>query len=388
MTLRRWTTALAAVALTLGMAVPAQAEPATRPLTDLDGRPLRVFGLNNGHSSKDSANAMPWTGPADVSAEAAKIGSNSVRLLIFWSKVEPSPGSYDDAYLDAVAERVEGYSRSGMHVVLDMHQDMWGPAVTGNDRNNGAPAWASHFDGLPAQVQDPWPLTYLQPGVIRAFDHFWGTTGQHPELAEHFAGAWRHVAQRFATDRRVLGFDLFNEPWGGSVPSPLFEQKLLGPLYQRTIDAIRDVDDAHWIFVEPQAFGVNQGLPSALPPLTDPRPGEARIGYAPHLYPVLLDSGQSYTGVTRALTLATVRQWFAGNADTARRLGAPLIVGEFGLDATKPGALDYVDDVLAEAGEVGASWWYWSNDPGGWGPYAPDGGWAPLADHLARGTGG
>ncbi|MEV0051923.1 cellulase family glycosylhydrolase [Saccharopolyspora shandongensis] len=84
------------------------------------------------------------------------------------------------------------------------------------------------------------------------------------------------------------------------------------------------------------------------------------------------------------VTLATVKQWFATNTRTARRLGAPLIIGEFGLDATKPGALDYVDDVRNKAGKAGASWWYWSNDPGSWGPYAPDGGWAPLADHLAR----
>ncbi|MEV0697857.1 cellulase family glycosylhydrolase [Saccharopolyspora sp. NPDC050389] len=366
MPLRRWMTTLAALTLTLGMAAPAHAEPTTRPLTDLDGRPLHVSGFNNGNSAKNAADAMPWTGPDDIAAEATKIGSNSVRLLIFWSKVEPAPGTYDDTYLDDIAERIDWYSRSGMHVVLDMHQDMWGPAVTGNDRNNGAPAWATHFDGLPAEVQDPWPLTYPQPGVTRAFDHFWGTTGKHPELAEHFTKAWQHVAQRFATDRRVLGFDLINEPWGGSVPSPLFEQHLLGPLYQRTIDAIREVDDTHWIFVEPQALGVNQGLPSALPPLTDPREGEARIGYAPHLYPLLLDSGQTYTGLTRTLTLATIKQWFATNTNTAQRLGAPLIIGEFGLDATKPGALDYVDDVRAEADKAGAGWWYWSNDPGGW----------------------
>ncbi|MEG9515698.1 glycoside hydrolase family 5 protein [Saccharopolyspora indica] len=330
---------------------------------------------------------MPWTTPADIAAEAGKIGSNSVRLLIYWSKVEPEPGRYDEAYLDEVTDLVGAYDRAGMHVVLDMHQDLWGPAVTGTGRNGGAPAWASHFDGLPASLQDPWPLTYLQPGVMRAFDHFWGTTGKHPELAEHFTAAWAHVAQRFADDDRVLGYDLFNEPWGGSVPWPFFEKDFLGPLYQRTIDAIREVDPAHWIFVEPQAFGVNQALiASSLPELTDPRPGPPRLAYAPHLYPLLLDTGQAYTGVTRAITQDTMRKWFADNTATARRLGMPMVIGEFGLDATREGSLDYVDDVLAMADQAGAGWWYWSNDPGGWGPYNPDGTWAPLADHLAAGT--
>ncbi|KAA5834243.1 glycoside hydrolase family 5 protein [Saccharopolyspora hirsuta] len=384
---RRWTTTLAAFALTLTAATPAWATDNPRPLTDLDGNPLIPHGFNNGHSSKDSPDAMPWTTPADITAEADKIGSNSVRLLIYWSKVEPEPGRYDDAYLDDITERIAAYDRAGMHVVLDMHQDLWGPAVTGTGRNGGAPAWASHFDGLPATLQDPWPLTYLQPGVMRAFDHFWGTTGQHPELAEHFTAAWQHVAQRYATDDRVLGYDLFNEPWGGSVPWPFFEKNHLAPLYQRTIDAIREVDPTRWIFVEPQAFGVNQALiPSALPELTDPRPGQPRLAYAPHLYPLLLDTGQSYTGITRTLTRETLRKWFADNTATARRLNMPMVIGEFGLDATKPGALDYVDDVLAEARRAGVGWWYWSNDPGTWGPYNPDGTWAPLADHVAAST--
>ncbi|GAA4833067.1 glycoside hydrolase family 5 protein [Saccharopolyspora rosea] len=385
MIVRRWLTALTALLLPAAVAVPAHAEAAG--LTDLSGRPLVGHGFNNGGSSKDSPDAMPWTSAADLAAEADRIGSDSARLLIYWSRVEPEPGRYDEGYLDAVARRVEDYRRAGMRVVLDMHQDMWGPAVSGNGRNDGAPAWASHFDGLPATVQQPWELTYLQPGVTRAFDHFWGTTGQHPELAEHFAAAWRHVAGRFADSPAVLGYDLFNEPWGGSVPWPVFERRLLGPLYQRTIEAIRTVDSGHWVFVEPQSFGVNQGLPSALARLSDPRPGTARLAYAPHLYPALIDSGQSYTGAVKTLVHHRIRQWFATNADTARRLGAPLVVGEFGLDATKPGALDYVDDVLAEARKYRAGWWYWSNDPGSWGPYAPGGGWAPLADHLARGAG-
>ncbi|PFG96728.1 endoglycosylceramidase [Saccharopolyspora erythraea NRRL 2338] len=385
MTLRRWITAFAALALLLGLTTPAQAAQNPPPLTDLDGTPLVPRGLNNGHSAKESADAMAWTGPGDIAAEADRIGSNSTRLLVFWSRLEPRPGHYDEHYLDAVAQRVAWYERAGMRVVLDMHQDMWGPAVAGSSPNNGAPAWATHFDGLPATVQDPWPLTYLQPGVTRAFDHFWGTTGRHPELREHFTAAWRHLAQRFAGSPAVLGYDLFNEPWGGSVPWPLFERDLLGPLYQRLITEIRTVDQQHWIFVEPQALGVNQGLPSALPALHDPRTGAPRIAYAPHFYPTLLGAGQTYTGATKALVRNTMRWWFDANAATARRLGAPMVVGEFGLDATKPGALEFVDDVLTEASRRGAGWWYWSNDPGGWGPYAPGGGWAPLADHLASG---
>lgn len=381
------TTAAMAVLLATFVAPPAAAanDERVRPLTDLDGNPVLLHGLNTASNAKDSADAMPEVSPGDVRAEKDRLDSNAVRLLIFWSKVEPRPGVYDESYLDQVAERVSWYRNNGMRVVLDMHQDLWGPE-TGTSRNNGAPAWASHFDGLPVKPnEDNWALTYLQPGVVRAFDHFWGTSGEHPELQEHYAAAWKHVAQRFAGDRAVLGYDLMNEPWGGSVPWPFFERNQLGPMYQRVIDAIREVDDQHWTMVEPQALGVNQALhPSSLPDLDDPRPGPERIAYAPHLYPLLLESGQDYTGAAKTFTRGAVDRWFRYNTDTARRLNAPMVLGEFGLDATKPGALDYVDAVRERTREAGASWMYWSNDPGPWAPRDERGDWAPLADHLDR----
>lgn len=73
-----------------------------------------------------------------------------------------------------------------------------------------------------------------------------------------------------------------------------FEKRELGNMYQKVIHEIRSVDQNHWIFFEPQAFGVNQGLGSTLPKLQDPR-----LVYAPHLYPILLETSQSYKGLTK-----------------------------------------------------------------------------------------
>ncbi|GGM35857.1 hypothetical protein GCM10012275_03910 [Longimycelium tulufanense] len=436
------TNVLLALTLVVGLLAPpggqqAGAEPLNpfRYLTDEQGRALVLHGLNNGHSSKESVDAMPWTGREDIAAEAHRLGSNAVRLLMFWAKVEPAPGRYDESYLSALAERARWYGEQGMHVILDMHQDTWGPAVAGHSPNNGAPEWATFFDGLPATSRQPWELTYLEPGVIRAFDHFWGTTGKHPELRQRFAAMWRHVAQRFAREPAILAYDLFNEPFGGTSVWPWFERHRLTPFYQEVIAAIREVDQHRWIVVEPQALGGNWGWTSTLGTLDDPRPGESRLVYSPHLYPILVTVGQPYTGATRSLTRAVLEKWRRANQEVARRLDAPLLLGEFGLNATVPGALDYVDDVTAMTDRMGIGWLYWSNDPGGWGPYAPplgdgrsehrqqqgaqrspetsnptllgdgrsehrhaatrraakpgdeqsnEGGWAPLADHLAR----
>lgn len=143
------------------------------------------------------------------------MGTNFVRFLISWRSVEPEPGQYDQEYLDRVEDRVRWYAERGYKVMLDMHQDVYSGAITpeGNSGNgagnigNGAPAWATYMDGLPVSPQDRWELYYVQPGVMRAFDNFWNTTGQHPELVEHYANAWQAVAERFAGNDTVVAYD-------------------------------------------------------------------------------------------------------------------------------------------------------------------------------------
>ena len=65
----------------------------------------------------------------------------------------------------------------------------------------------------------------------------------------------------------------------------------------------------------------------------------------------------------------TLASWREQTEKTARRLGAPVLIGEYGLDITLPGALRYVDKVRAMADAMGAGTAYWSNDPGSWAPW-------------------
>jgi len=363
-------------------------------LTDTAGRSLILRGFNTASSAKSAVDGMPLFTESDLAREHADMGTNFVRFLISWRSVEPAPGQYDPAYLDRVEERVGWYAERGYKVMLDMHQDVYSGAAlpggnTGNGAGpigNGAPAWATYTDGLPVEPQDRWELYYLQPGVMRAFDNFWNTTGTHPELTEHYANAWRAVAERFADNDAVVAYDLMNEPWGGSLQGPAFEGGPLAALYQRTTDAIRQVDQDSWVCVAPQAIGVNQGVPSGLARITDPRPGDQRIAYCPHLYPLPLDIGGGYDGAARALTDATIDAWRADVSRVAGSVlgGAPVILGEFGMDTTLPGARDYFDRVYATAREIGAGVSYWSSDPGPWGPYLPDGTRTLLVDTVNK----
>lgn len=368
--------ALTAAVVVGGVAASVRTAPATtaRSVTTTTGQSVVPNGFNTASSSKSAADGMPVFTEVDLTREQKDTHTDFVRFLISWRKVEPQPGVYDQKYLDDVAERVGWYSTRGYKVMLDMHQDLWGSGITpSGDTGNGAPTWATYMDGMPVEQQDEWELYYLQPGVVRAFDNFWNTTGEHPELMQHYADAWAQVAARFAGDSSVVAFDLMNEPYGGTVEGPAFEAGPLSTMYQRTVDAIRKVDHTTWLCVEPQAFGYNWGLPSGLRKIDDPRDGSARIAFCPHLYPAPMDAGMGY-GDNSSFVDGEIGLWTENTLRTAHKLGdVPVILGEYGLDTTQSGALDYIGRVHSAMDAAGIGTVYWSSDPGSWGPYDESG---------------
>lgn len=84
--------------------------------------------------------------------------------------------------------------------------------------------------------------------------------------------------------------------WGKLNAVREFEGEKLTAMYQRVINAIREVDKDTFIFVEPFSVSVNNGDPTFLSKLEDPRgSGEKkRLGYIPHLYPRDLDLSGNY----------------------------------------------------------------------------------------------
>lgn len=353
-------------------------------VTDADGRSLLLRGLNVSSSAKDDPLRMPWVTQEDL-VRLRQWGFNAVRFLVFWDAIEPQPGQYDREYLARVRERVDWCARAGLMVVLDMHQDVFGKfAFDGKPLGfNGAPAWAARTDGLPHQIVQPWALTYLQPGVRRAFDNFWKAEGPHADVQEHYVAMWREVAAYFHDHPGVIGYDLMNEPFAGSAAagqwgplrvgdperSRMFEETLLTSFYQRLIDSIRTVDAEKWIFFEPLALPANNGGPSYVGKLTDPRRGRPRLVYAPHFYafepevnnffdPSVTPEMDSWHGQRRAELLSR---------------GEPLVVGEFGLPWSAGGdPLGYLAKALTVFDDVASGWFYWSYDPGSWGPVTGD----------------
>jgi endoglycosylceramidase len=225
-----------------------------RWFTDPSGRVVMLRGMNFVEKF------APFTPEADGfnDDDAALLvanGFNTIRLGVPFGFLMPEPGHIDHTYLSSIARTVGILRRHHIYVLLDFHQDGWGPVTGGN----GMPAWATYTDGLP-NPPEPFPIYYVtNPALQRAFDNFWanidGPNGV--PLQTYYAQGMTAVAKRFASSPNIIGYEAMNEPWPGAdwqscfSGCPDFEANSLAPFYARMTAAVRTVDKVHPVFVEP-----------------------------------------------------------------------------------------------------------------------------------------
>src|SRR5437764_2844126 len=311
---------LAAAACVLACAfacAPAPAAPvgplarAGRWIVDAHGRVVIVHGLN-------VVDKLPPYYPAavgfdgDDAAFLAREGFDTMRVGWIWKGFEPRPGRYDYRYLRRFAATVRALEARGIWVLIDFHQDQLNERYDGE----GFPDWALEDDGLARKPDLGFPGNYTHmPALQRAFDHFWANDFSPGGIAvqDHLIGAWRRLAHLFAHDPRLLGYDLFNEPFPGTgwrpcqrAPGcPAFDAQL-NDFNQRAIAAIRHVDGTHLIWLEAQL------LSSVCRRLDLGPAGDALAGFSFH----------DYCGNRPALF---------GNAERqAAASGTTLLLSEFG----------------------------------------------------------
>ena len=352
--------ALAALVAALALAAPAGA--ATAPLghagrwiTDAQGRAVIMHGVNEVQKFPPYYPAITGFGDDDAAFLQAN-GFNAVRLGVIWKALEPAPGVYDDAYLGHIADTVQTLARHGIYSLLDFHQDLLNEKFGGE----GFPDWAVVDDGLPAQPLTGFPLSYgTSPGLNAAMESFYSDA---KGVQDRFAAAWRHVAERFASDPAVLGYDLFNEPWSLQVNFPLcitpggcptVEQRMLAPAEANVMRSIRRADAQHLLFYEP-IVETQYGLSK----YTIPNPtGDPRAGMSFHIYCLAADIPlpglDCPTEEQASMDQAQARA--AANGDTS-------LLTEYG--ATTDTALTSRMVARSDRAMVGWMWWaYTGNDP-------------------------
>jgi endoglycosylceramidase len=256
---------------------------AGRWITDAGGRVVIVHGINMVYKLPPYYPAKTGFGDDDA-AFLARIGFNAVRVGIIWKALEPSPGHYNNAYVRRIAGTVRALARHGILSLLDFHQDLFNEKFQGE----GAPDWAVQDGGLPNVPKSGFPTNYLLNHALQhAFDQFWanapgpGGVG----LADRFAAAWAHVAAAFRRTGSVFGYELFNEPWPGTLwqPCALFPgcpafDVQLKSFYERVFARVRTVDRRQLIWYEPNVL-FNGGPNTNLGPIGDPRAGFAFHDY-------------------------------------------------------------------------------------------------------------
>ncbi|MEU6663533.1 cellulase family glycosylhydrolase [Streptomyces sp. NPDC046821] len=319
--------------------------PVAPALTDEHGRTLTLRGWNvedKEHRGDAALSAITEQTFRDMRAK----GFDFARLLIFWDDLEPTRGHYSQAYLKKIGRVLDWAHRYDVKVLLDAHQDVFGPAFG----HRGIPEWATRTDGLPFQRHpDDWFSEYFEPAVQRAFTHLY----EDEDLQRAQARMWKVVADRFGHHPAVLGYDVINEPMGELRPDEdlatgarRIEHDQLTPMYNRVADAIRTEDRNGWVFIEPTPI-VGEGVPTGLGRVND-----KKVVYAPHFYNTAMEAGADYDP-----SQGWVDTYEQAVTQYPKEYKVPVVVGEWGpLNNSLPNMARFYQDAMASLGRYTSGW--------------------------------
>ncbi len=352
-----------------------------RRFVDDAGRERIFCGVNVVDKSDYTPGAQAFPLTEDDLRRFCAHGWNLIRLGFTWAKLEPSPGRYNEEYLNSVSGVLDLCAQYGIYVFLDMHQDLFSSATNGD----GAPRWAALTDGYKAHpTRFVWAEDYFWGRAChRAFDHFWANTPVDGlGLQDRFAACWAHVAARLGAKPAVIGFDIYNEPFPGSPGGACFRSVVGGaakailfgknvrrrqlardlcsagrkergyahityavlreatrgadkviarfdrtvytPFLRRVADAIRKTGVDKLLFLENNYYS-NLGIPCAAEPIAFGGKRDPQQAFAPHAYDFMVD-----TPDYRYASNDRVGGIFREHARTQNRLQMPVVVGEWG----------------------------------------------------------
>lgn len=332
-------------------------------IVDARGREVLLRGVNvNALAEYWQGTVLATTFPfgEEDAARMAEIGWSAVRLLLSWSRVEPEPGVYDEAYLTTVDDAIRTLARHGLYAIVDLHQDAWGatlaaqpgefcaPGLTPALGWDGAPAWATLDEGMPRCTTAG--IRETSPAVTTSFSAFFADApaADGVGIRTRYVAMLAYLAGRYARVDSVAGYDLMNEPNAFTGP----QLAGLAALYGEAVAAIRDAERAaggfpHLVLFEPSALwsAIGRGAPPEFPYDED-------VVYAPHVYTGGFTGGPIDRGA------------FEIAVDEARLFGgAPVLTGEWGADprrAEESGDSYFLDhQAFQDEFRFGATLWTW-----------------------------
>lgn len=175
-------------------------------IVDGDGKPIVLRGIAFGNQVWDHVEIPSAHHTGRDFANVAAMGMNSVRFYLSYRTFEDdgAPYVYKEAGWEWLDQNIQWAKEHGVRLVLNMHAPVGGYQSQGK----GAALWEEN------------------------------------EIQSRFIGLWRAIAERVRSEPTIAGFDILNEP----VPTQSIEQ--WKSLAERTISAIRQVNQHHIVFVE------------------------------------------------------------------------------------------------------------------------------------------
>ncbi len=381
---------------------------------DSNGRQVIFSGINF-ISKNPQENYLPQQNE-QIFESFKNWGLNCIRLGIIWDGLEPEPGKYNEEYLKEIDKRIQWAADNNMYVFLDMHQDLYGAKYS-----DGAPDWATLDEGKPHYNGAVWSDSYLiSPAVQTSFDNFWNNTPASDGIGvqDHYAKLWQHIAQRYANNTTVIGYDIMNEPFMGTsaqniMPVMLeayaqilveetgqdppseeelvamwsdedsrlealkliesrekyarvvdavyeinarFEKNELQQMYQRVANAIRKADRNHILFLNHSYF-VNTGVSTALDPTRlEDGSADPMVAYAAHGYDLVVDTKEIENPGYERVEFIFDRINISGE-----RMDIPVLVGEWGaLHGKSPKLVETARHLVGIMEEHAFSNTYWA----------------------------
>jgi hypothetical protein len=226
-----------------------------RELVDPDGRPLDLKGINLGG----------WLVPEGYMFGFTKAGSpRQIQTMIKELVGTEANNAFWDRWYRSFVDRDDiRYIRStGMNVIRvpfdyrfftpEDHPETW--VDTGFELLDRVVHWSAEA-GLYV-ILDMHAAPCGQNGTN--IDNSYG----YPHLFEDAAcrtratAVWRHIAEHYAHERSVIGYDLLNEPLPDK-PEYRRYDPALAKVYKEFANAIREVDKDHILFVAGSRWGYN-----------------------------------------------------------------------------------------------------------------------------------
>jgi endoglycosylceramidase len=275
--------AFAALTLPGGTAGAAPTEPlksSGRWITDADGRVVVLHGVNLVTKRAPHLPSAAGFGADDASYLSSE-GLNALRLGFGYDAIEPAPGTYDGAFISAIADEAQVAADNGMLVLADIHQDQFTDAYNGN----GFPGWMAIDDGQPNNAA-AFPFGYFTNAALyRAYENFWNNVDASDSvgLQDHYVEGVERLATELSGNTGLLGYEVMNEPWPGAnwadcfppagcTGPAQFDAALLTPFHQRAVAAIRAGDPRRIAFYEP-GLAFDYAAPTGVGDLSDPNTG-------------------------------------------------------------------------------------------------------------------